>query len=41
LDSSPFFAMTIAWWAYSLPLGVLLLAGAILWVLATTTVRDT
>jgi len=34
-------AMTIAWWAYSLPLGVLLLAGAILWVLATTTVRDT
>lgn len=33
-------ALTFAWWAFSLPLGVLLLAGAIAWILATTTVRD-
>ena len=33
-------AMTTAWWAFSLPLGVLLLAGAIGWILATTAVHD-
>jgi len=34
-------ALTAAWWVFSLPFFVLLLAVAILWILATTAVRDT
>jgi hypothetical protein len=33
-------ALTVAWWAFSLPFFVLLLAGAIAWILATTPIRD-
>ena len=33
-------ALAIAWWALSLPLVVLLLAGAILWIVATTPMSE-